>query len=317
MAGSTILLRVEAEIGARLVAALDQYMAARPGHRAAHARGICCDAIFPPAAEAAALTAAPHLRERAVPAIVRFSNSSTRPDAPDYSIEVAGMAVKFLLQDGRETDIVANSLPVFFVRRPEDFVELTRARRPDPKTGRPSTLRVLGYAVRHPESLRAILYSGRHLNRVPASWLQTRYNGLHAFRWIDAAGRATNVRYRFLPELGEREIARKDARALSRDFLHSDLERRLAEGPAGFRLLVQVAAGGDRTHDATRPWPESRRLVEAGRLELRSLSADQDAGCERRVFDPTRVVEGIELSDDPLLEARRAAYSVSIERRLG
>lgn len=316
MAGSTILHQVEADIGARLVGAIDEYLGVEPGHRAAHARGICCDASFTPTARAAALTTAPHL-ERAVRAVVRFSNSSTRPDAADYSIEVAGIGVKFLLEDGRETDIVANSLPVFFVRRPEDFVALTRARRPHPRTGRPSNLRVLGFAIRHPESLRAILYSGRHLNRVPASWLQTRYHGLHAFRWVAADGRVTNVRYRLQPELGEQEIPRRDARALGRNFLHQELERRLAYGPAGFRLHLQIAEPKDRTNDATRPWPKSRTFVDAGRLELTAICADQDGGCERRVFDPTRVIDGIELSDDPLLEARRAAYSVSIERRLG
>jgi catalase len=308
---------MDAEIGVRLVTAIDEYLGTAPGHRAAHARGICCKALFTPTPEAAAFTRAAHCQGPPVPVVVRFSNSSSRPDAADYSLEVAGMAVKFMLEDGRETDIVANSLPVFFVRRPEDFVELTRARSPDPKTGRPSTLRVLLFAARHPESLRALLYSGRRLNLVPASWLSARYNGMHAFRWIDSAGQVTNVRYRLMPELGEHSLARKDARELGPDYLHRDLEQRLADGPIGFRLAVQVAAPGDPTDDATRAWPESRRLVEAGRLELNSMSSDQDSGCERRVFDPTRVIDGIELSDDPLLEARRAAYSVSIERRLG
>jgi catalase len=307
---------MDSEIGARLVGAIDDYLGTESGHRAAHARGVCCDAVFTPTQEAVALTSAPHMHGGPVRAVVRFSNSSPRSNAPDYSIEVAGMAVKFVLEDGRETDIVANSLPVFFVRRPQDFVELTRARRPDPTNGRPSTLRVLGFAIRHPESLRAILYSGRHLNLVPASWLQTRYNGLHAFRWIDSSGRVTNVRYRLQPELGEREIARREARALGANFLHQDLDQRLTAGTARFKLQLQIAAAGDPTNDATRAWPESRRLVDAGQLELRSVSADQEGGCERRVFDPTRVIEGIALSDDPLLEARRAAYSISIERRL-
>jgi catalase len=307
---------MDSDIGARLVGAIDEYLGTERGHRAAHARGVCCDAVFTPNQEGEALTTAPHIRNGPVRAVVRFSNSSPKAHAPDYSIEVAGMAVKFLLEDGRETDIVANSLPVFFVRRAEDFVELTRARRPDPKSGRPSTLRVLGFAIRHPESVRAIVYSARHLNQVPASWLQTRYNGLHAFRWVGPDGSVTNVRYRLQPEIGALEIPRRQARALGADFLQKDLERRLAERAVGFKLLIQVAAAGDRTDDATRAWPESRRLVDAGRLELNSVSADQDAGCERRVFDPTRVIDGIELSDDPLLEARRAAYSVSIERRL-
>ena len=35
------------------------------------------------------------------------------------------------------------------------------------------------------------------------------------------------------------------------------------------------------------------------------------------VFDPTRVVDGIELSEDPILRFRRHAYAVSVERRSG
>jgi catalase len=52
-----------------------------------------------------------------------------------------------------------------------------------------------------------------------------------------------------------------------------------------------------------------------GRLEITGMTADQGGGCEHRVFDPTRVVDGIDLSDDAVLAARRDAYSVSIERR--
>ena len=38
------------------------------------------------------------------------------------------MAVKFYLPDGSTADIVGLSLPVFFVRNPEEFLEFTRAR---------------------------------------------------------------------------------------------------------------------------------------------------------------------------------------------
>jgi catalase len=35
------------------------------------------------------------------------------------------------------------------------------------------------------------------------------------------------------------------------------------------------------------------------------------------VFDPTRVTDGIGLSDDPILHFRRAAYAQSVLRRSG
>jgi len=51
-------------------------------------------------------------------------------------------------------------------------------------------------------------------------------------------------------------------------------------------------------------------------LELTAISADQEAECERQVFDPTRVTDGIELSADLILNFRPLAYDVSIRRRL-
>jgi len=303
------------DIGERLIAAIDQSYGPRPDVRAAHAKGVCCEGTFTATHEAAVLTIAPHMEGTAVPVIVRFSIAPPDPDVPDYAADVAGMAIKFLLSDGRETDIVAINLPVFFVRDPEDFITLTRARRPDSRTGRPASRRILGFALRHPEAIRGIIHAARHLGRLMPSWVQARY-ALHSFRWTDANGSSRYVRYQLHPVAGEREIPRTEARRLGPGFLREELTNRLAAGPAAFRLALQLAEPGDRVDDPTRAWPESRKRVEAGRIQIHGIVADQGADCERRVFDPTRVIDGIECSDDKVLAARRAAYSVSIERRL-
>ena len=304
------------DIGRRLVEAIDEFAGTREGFRAAHAKGVCCEGTWTASAAAAKLTGAPHMQGGQVPALVRFSNAGSDPESADYRAEVFGMAVKFLLPDGRETDIVANNLPVFFVRDPEAFLALTKARRLNPKTRRPAPHRILAFVLTHPESARAIIYSARHLGTVPASRVETAYNGLHSFRWVDPAGTGRHLRYTLTPEAGVRVIARGKARTLGRDYLEQELTERLARGPAGFRLSLQLAAAGDRVNDPTKAWPQSRERVDAGRLEIERLVADPVADCERRVFDPTRVIDGIECSADLVLAARRAAYSVSIERRL-
>ena len=304
------------DLGRRLVDAIDASFGTDAGFRAAHAKGVCCEGTFLPTPAAAELTTAPHMQGGAVPVIVRFSNAGSNPDMPDYAVDVLGMAVKFLLPDGRETDIVAISLPVFFVRDAEAFIDLTRSRRLNPKTRRPSPFRILGFLARHPEAAPAIWYSARKLNQVPASRVQVAYHGLHAFRWIDAKANPRYVRYDLVPEAGAVELPRREARGRGRDFLQEDLIARLGSGPARFKLVLQLADVTDPVKDASKAWPASRPLVEAGSIEITRISADQDQGCERRVFDPTRVIDGIECSDDPLLEARRQAYSVSIERRL-
>ena len=296
------------DLGERLVAAISSELGTTPGYRAAHAKGMCFDAVLTPTPMAARFSTAPHLQGGPVPAVVRFSNASSNPRAKDAAQEVGGMAVKFLLPDGRETDIVAISLPVFFVREPEHFIEFTHART--------SNLRVLAYAIRHPESLRAILYAGRRRGRLMASRWEAAYYGIHAFRWLGPQGGVTHVRYELNPEAGVREIPRREASGKDPDFLNQELAARLQQGPVAFELCVRLAEAGDATDDPTRPWPAARRRVRAGRLEITRAVEDQRDGCERRVFDPTHVIDGIECSDDRILAARREAYSVSIERRL-
>ena len=83
------------------------------------------------------LTTAAHMGTSTVPVTARFSNGGGDPGIPDYAKEGRGLAVKFYLPDGSKTDIVALSLPCFFVRTPEDFLEFTRLRKPDPETGQP------------------------------------------------------------------------------------------------------------------------------------------------------------------------------------
>jgi catalase len=78
---------------------------------------------------------------------------------------------------------------------------------------------------------------------------------------------------------------------------------------------VQLAAEGDVVDNATAVWPDDRPTVELGILSLTKLVADNDAAQRPLAFDPLHLVDGIEPSDDPLLEIRSATYAVSRRRR--
>ncbi|MBV9255938.1 MAG: catalase, partial [Actinobacteria bacterium] len=95
------------------------------------------------------------------------------------------------------------------------------------------------------------------------------------------------------------------------DYLQDEVRTRVERAPITFTLFLQLADDGDPTDDPTAQWPDEREQVEAGRLELTAVAED----CERLVFDPMRLTDGIEPSDDKILRARPAAYSVSIEKR--
>jgi len=98
-------------------------------------------------------------------------------------------------------------------------------------------------------------------------------------------------------------------------FLRDELESRLQNGPVAFRLLLQLANEGDPTDDVTALWPADRQLAELGRLEITAISPTSAADERRLIFDPTNRTDGIDLSADPILLARSAAYAISYEQR--
>src|SRR5918992_4872585 len=116
------------QLAEQAVDAINAISGTHDGHRAAHAKGTLLSGTFPPSGDAARLSTAAHLQGEPSRVTVRFSNGGGDPGIPDYAREGRGMAIKFYLPDGGKTDIVALTLPCFFVRTPEDFIAFTKAR---------------------------------------------------------------------------------------------------------------------------------------------------------------------------------------------
>jgi catalase len=301
------------DLSERLVDSMNQVYGVHPGYRAAHAKGVLCAARLVPTPTAARLSRAAHLAGGEIRAHVRFSNGSGDPTAPDGARDARGMALKFYLPDSTTTDIVALSLPGFVARTPEDLLAFNDARRVDPETGQPDMERMGAYLGEHPEAMAAVTAAITH--PIPASYATLAYNSLHAFGFVNADGVVRYGRYRLVPDQGEESMSDDEAAACPPDFLRDELAERLALGPAVFHLRAQLAAEDDPVDDSTEQWPEDREVVELGRLEVTSLASDRERGGDVLVFDPTRVTEGILLTDDPILHARSGAYSVSVARR--
>ena len=296
-----------------LVAAFDALFGDHPEVRAAHAKGICCRATFTATPDAAALTRAPHMQGEPVGTTVRFSNGSGDPTAHDGGREPRGMAVKFHLDERRSTDIVCINHPVFIVRTPEEVLEFARLRKPDPVTGQLDFAALAAFVAARPESQRAaqILLTSPPL----ASFLQAEFFAIHAFRFVAADSSARYGRYRWSPDEGVASLDPEEAGSRAPDYLREDLLARLADRPAVFTLHVQLADEGDDPTDPTTEWPADRASIVAGRLEITGPVEDQEHDCERLLFDPTRLCDGIETSGDRILDARPRAYAVSSKRR--
>jgi catalase len=293
------------------VDAINRVFGRHPGFRALHAKGTLCKGTFTPTPEAAGLTRAPHMNSGTIEATFRFSNGSGNPHHPDYQPDPRGLAAKLYLPGGERTDIVCVSTPRFPVSTPEGFIELVLAQGAGPAAAWKLPL----VLARHPEALRALPAAAPSL-RPPASYAVIPYYGIHAFRWLDSQGGARFVRYRLVPQAPRETIAPWAARRRGPDYLQQDLRERLEAGPIVFKFVVQIAIPGDPIDDPSAPWPKLRREVEVGSYEITGLETERETGGDVLVFDPTRVIDGIELSDDPVLLFRHDAYSASVARRM-
>jgi catalase len=285
------------------------------GFRTVHAKGTFCEGTFTATPEAAKLSRAAHLQGEPVEATIRFSNASGHPRAKDADpITGRGMAVKFQLPDGEATDIVSVPLVVFFARNAEDFLEMTRARIPDPETGQPDPEKVGAYLAEHPEAGVALQKALPKLAPT-TSFATSDYRALHAFCLVDAEGGPHWGRYTWEPEEGPDYLNDEQVAAASRDYLQDEIRERLDDGIARFTLEFTLANEGDPLDDPTVEWEGEHEVIELGELEVLRVVEDAETPGSPIVFDPMRLTDGIEPSADPILAARPKAYSVSIERR--
>jgi catalase len=303
-----------ADLYDELIAAAHAIYGSHSGRRALHAKGIWCEATFTATDEATRLCRAAHFSGEPVPALVRLSNGSGDPESNDANREPRGLAVKLRPEGGDETDMLATTSRAFPVRSPEEFLELLRLRRPDPETDQPDMEKLGAFLAAHPEAQPAIASTVGL--EPPASFATVHYYSPHSFRLINADGNGTWIRFRWRPDAGEHRIADDEARARGRDYLAAEFAKRLDDGPVRFDLLFEIHPEGASLTDPTEVWPDEPGLVEAGTLDVSAIVDDPEGAGHIEVFDPTRLGDGIEASDDPVLHARPKAYSVSAYRRL-
>ncbi len=299
-----------------LIQQFDTIFGLHPTFRPAHAKGAMLTGTFTPSAEAASLTKAPHLVRASTPVMVRFSNSTGLPLVPDNdpNANPRGMAVRFHLAEHSHTDIVSHSTDGFPTRTGAEFLEFLRALAssdlstpPDPAHPKPLEIFLGG----HPAALAFV----QTPKPAPSSFARESYFGVTAMKFINHDGTEQFGRYRIVPEAGNEHLDEAAAAAKGPNYLFEEIAERVAAGPVSFTLLAQVAEDGDAVDDATIHWPEHRRQVVLGRIVLTAPVADDAKEQRQIIFDPIPRVEGIEPSDDPLLELRAAVYLISGRRR--
>jgi len=141
------------------------------------------------------------------------------------------------------------------------------------------------------------------------------FGSLNAFRFVNAAGDSTPVRWWMVPvDAFAPEPANPPE---DKNYLFDALIARIRSGPAQWHLILTPGQPGDPTNDATIPWPDSREHIDAGVLTVTGIETEAPGNCRDINFDPLVLPSGIAPSDDPLLSPRSAIYSVSFTRRVG
>jgi catalase len=286
-----------------LLGQFDTIFGLHPGFRPAHAKGMMLSGTFTSSHEAMSFTRAPHAMRESTPVTVRFSNGTGLPLIPDNAPDSnpRGLAIRLQLADHVHTDIVSHSTDGFPTRTGQEFLDFLRA----VAAGDPSA-----FLAEHPAALAFV----QTLKPSPASFATEAYFGVTAFRFINQQGLARYGRYRISPKAGVEHLDEAAAKSKDENYLFDELARRIAAGPIGFDIHVQTADDQDIVDDATIHWPSDRPLVHFGTIELMAKASDDEAH-RRIIFDPIPRVDGIEPSDDPLLELRAAIYLLSGRRR--
>jgi len=293
------------EVAGATVKQLHDIFGAHSGYRPAHAKGILVAGTFTPTEDAKTLSKAPHLNNASTHVVVRFSSSTGLPQLPDTDPngDPRGMATRFFLgSDRKHTDIVAHSTPFFPVNNGEDFLNFFKA---------VAAGTVPDFLGSHPAALAFV----QAPKPTPKSFATEAYYGVNAFKLVSADGKETFVRYRIVPDVGLETYETAELEGKSPNFLQEELRERLKSGTASFSLSAQIAESGDPTNDATIHWPEERKQVKLGTITVEKVVEDSDELQRTLIFDPVPRVDGVELSDDPLVDFRASVYLQSGKER--
>jgi len=300
----------EQPIETQLVDVMNKLWGAHAGFRANHAKGVVAEGSFKASPEAAALSKAVLFGGSTIPVTVRFSDSTGIPNVADGSglANPHGMAIKFHLPDGSDMDMVINSLKFFPVSTGADFRDLLLALAASPPDAAKPT-KFEQYAKEHPQVPAAF-----GTVATPDSFADEEYFGIDAFVLVNKAGERQAVRYQMVPERVV-HLEAADAAKQGPDFLMNELPERLKRGPVTFHLKAQLAAAGDSTSDPAQPWPDTRKVVELGTLTIDKAVANSAEAQKMLIFLPGQLTDGIEQSDDALIDVRNGAYAESFARR--
>jgi catalase len=301
--------------------------------RVVHARGTAAHGYFEAYGKIGDEPASKYTRAKVLtqtgvqtPVFLRFSTVIGSKDSPETARDPRGFAIKFKTVDGN-WDLVGNNLKVFFIRDAIKFPDMIHAFKPDPVSNRAEAWRFYDFVMHHPEALNMVTWVKSPWG-IPADYRHMQGSSVNTYKLVNDAGEAMLVKFSFEPKQGVKnltspqaaEIQAQDVGHATRD-LYDAIER--GDFPE-WEMCVQVMSDDDHPElsfdplDDTKRWPEDQfPLLPVGRLVLNRNPDNFFAETEQSAFGTGVLVDGIDFSDDKMLQGRTLSYSDTQRYRVG
>ncbi|MCY1288915.1 Catalase-related peroxidase [compost metagenome] len=298
----------------QVVSAIEKVFGVTKGERRNHTKGVCAEGEFVGLPAGAEYSRSALFSGKPVPVVARFSLGGGNPKASDAGKSPRGMALEFRIPGGALQHMTMLNVPVFGASVPRTFFDQMQALQPDPKTGKPDPEKLKAFAASHPDSRALGQFMASH--NPPPSYANSAYFGIHTFKFTNAKGETTPVRWHFVPVDGEKQLSDAEMQSLPADFLEQRLIERTNQGSVRWDMWIAVGQPGDPEDDPTKTWPEDRKQVQVGTLTITKAMSQKGATCEPINFDPMVMADGISPTNDPILRFRSPAYAVSFGKRM-
>jgi catalase len=300
--------------------------------RVVHARGYGAHGYFETTKALSDVTAAHLFQEagRRVPAFVRFSTVAGNKGSMDLARDVRGFAVKLYTEEGN-WDIVGNNIPVFFIQDAMKFPDLVHAVKEAPDRAFPQAQSAhdnfWDFISLMPESMHMVMWQMSD-RTIPRSFRFMEGFGVHSFRFVNAEGQGTFVKFHWKPKQGLQSVLWDEAVKINGadpDFHRRDLWAAIQSGDfPEWELAVQLFDDDFADSfafdilDPTKIIPEEEvPLQVVGRLVLDRTVDNFFVETEQVAFCTQNIVPGVDFTNDPLLQGRNFSYLDTQLKRLG
>jgi catalase len=264
--------------------------------------------------------------EKQTPVFVRFSTVIHGNHSPETLRDPRGFAVKFYTEDGN-WDLVGNNLKIFFIRDAIKFPDFIHAFKPDPVTNIQSGERQFDFVSNSPETLHMITFVFSPWG-IPASYRHMQGSGVNTYKWVNEEGQAVLVKYHWEPIQGIKNLTQEQAQEIQgKNFNHAtqDLYEAIERGDyPEWELNVQIMSDDEHSEldfdplDDTKLWPNDQfPWYPVGKMTLNKNPVNYFAEVEQSAFGTGVLVDGLDFSDDKMLQGRTFSYSDTQRYRVG